>query len=188
MPVLWFGAGVVFALVCVMLTTSVHATESLTVPHDHASPLPDWVHTLAEYGRRPHTRSRLRELAARVVSRYLDDVATWVMSSITDPGFTEWWEQTCTNERKRTYHGRRRYEEVSKRREWRERWAEWNTQPWPTLSTSGHAWHLVPTMSESEKMLIICTGMTFNTTTQVMPVEHVARNLSENPRLLHSVA
>jgi len=119
--------------------------------------------------------------------RYVDDVARWVMSPIFDGEFNEWWEETWTNERKRTYHGRRRYDEVSLRTEWRTRWAEHDTQSWPTLATSGNAWDLVPTLSPmSEKALVICTGMTFNTSTHVMPVEHVARNLSENPRLLHT--
>ena len=120
--------------------------------------------------------------------RYVNDIALWVMSPTMSTGFNEWWEETWINERKRTYHGRRRYDEVSRRTEWRSRWAEYDTQNWPTLATSGNAWDLVPTLSPmSEKALIICTGMTFNTTTQVMPVEHVARNLSENPRLLHSM-
>lgn len=185
-----FAAGAACSFFLIALVSVTSGAETIQLPR---TTVPVWVHTLTSHGAvRPRVRVvesfALAALMREVRDRYVDDVARWVMSSVTDPGFAEWWESTCVNERKREYRGRRRYEEVSLRPEWRARWAEHGTQEWPTLSTSGDAWVLVPTLTVmDEKIPTICTGMTFNETLTIMPVEHVARNLSENPRLLHSV-
>ena len=192
MNVLWlagFAAGGAFVFACLAVT---RAVEPATLVPRVA--LPPRVSTLASFDRmreRAVTLTDVRLAVAgffkKIVLKYVDDVARWVMSSLCDPGFAEWWEESWSSERKRMYHGRRRYEEVSRRTEWRQRWAEYDTQGWPTLSTSGDAWVLVPTLTPmSEKALVICSGMTFNVD-PVKSVEHVARNLSENPRLLHAV-
>jgi hypothetical protein len=206
-----FTIGVVFIAICVaanVLAEQDTLLRSRSWPPLLSYRLPARLITLAEHGRVRSRRAshRIRAdidwemnalvfltvsaltMITSVVRKYVDDVARWAMSPTLSNEFTEWWEESWTNERKRTYHGRRRYEEVSQRTEWRNRWAEYDTQNWPTLATSGNAWDLVPTLSRmSEKALVICTGMTFNVTTHVMPVDHVARNLSESPRLLHSV-
>lgn len=63
----------------------------------------------------------------------------WVL----DPDFETWWAMSSDVERRRAHVGRHRAEGER----WRNRWAEYDTQWWPTLEVSGDAEELV-TMPE----------------------------------------
>lgn len=58
--------------------------------------------------------------------------------------FRSWWRDSSVNERKRAYVGRHRYDQMVTEYGWRVRWAEYETQWWPTLDVSGDAFDLIP--------------------------------------------
>jgi hypothetical protein len=59
-----------------------------------------------------------------------------------DEAFAKWWEDVWVSDRKRIHHGRHRLSERDDEL-WRTEWAEYDTQRWPTLSTTGNAWDVI---------------------------------------------
>ena len=64
----------------------------------------------------------------------------WIMES--GETFAAWWSVTEVDRRKRAHVGRHRFENST----WRRHWAQYDTQWWPTLATSGDSWVVEPNM------------------------------------------
>lgn len=75
----------------------------------------------------------------------------WVLESSST--FATWWKTTEVDRRKRTHVPRHSRSMMYGTGEWRVRWASHDTQAWPTLSTTGNAWDLVPALRP-----LICTS------------------------------
>lgn len=122
-----------------LLPTRIPGAALLDVP-----PVDAPLHT-SEYVERP------RWVPAWLYERYLDAVnRISVLES--DEAFARWWEDTWVDDRKRCHSGRHRRDALCDTNEWRMNWAEYDTQRWPTLSTTGHAWDV------EAQMIVICRG------------------------------
>lgn len=81
-------------------------------------------------------------------SRFWDPIVVWWWKKVnefsvleSDETFARWWSDYWVDDRKRRHHGQHRVNEVDDVK-WREEWAKYDTQWWPTLSTTGDAWDI----------------------------------------------
>lgn len=89
----------------------------------------------------------------RFVHKWWLDTLNRISIMESDESFARWWEDTWATAWPSFQGGRHRREELVEDREWRARWAAYETQDWPTLSTSSDAWDLVPQIRPT-----ICLG------------------------------
>jgi hypothetical protein len=79
-----------------------------------------------------------------------------------DESFARWWEDTWATAWPSFQPGRHRREMLTLDPGWRSRWADFDTQGWPTLATAGNAWDTL-----GERPTICATGKFLKITSRV---------------------